>query len=245
MGLIHVPGILLPDSAVEAYVVPDDLRTNRVNFSFISLASVPRQVKVWIVPSGGSAGNSNLVIGMESAATKLLSGEPRPYPMSQVLSPGDKIFWEADVADEVVAHLDISEVPAAGVTVDPVTGKPLPFTIVSSHNDSNTGYLPDTLSLAYTVPDSVPAAQVMSMELLVHNLSSDREAFTMSAVPPNETPGDLQWIISSNTQQWHLAPGETRLVQFEHFLTAGYQVHWRSLNTDVIVGRLSVEEVRF
>ena len=32
---------------------------------------------------------------------------------------------------------------------------------------------------------------------------------------------------------------------FEHFLTAGYEVHWRSLNTDVIVGRLSVEEVRF
>lgn len=241
MGLITVAGAIIPTTAAEAYVVPVGLRTNRINLKFISLDSVFQSVRVWMVPDGAARGDEHLVIGMESAANMLASGEARTYPMNQVLSEGDKIYWEADddtTDHQIVGKLDVSEVQVAGHTIDG-------FTRTNGHNTANTDYMPDTLTLAYTVPSGPPAAQLLFAELLVHNDSASDQAFTVSAVPLGGSSGDLENIISSNTQQWHLRPGETRTEPLEHFLTAGYGIYWRSLNTDVIIARLSVEEVRF
>lgn len=238
MGLITVPGTVLTDSAAEAYVVPEDLATSRVNLSFINLDTSPRQVEVWFVPSGESVGDAYKVIGMESAATMLRPGEPRPYPFSQTLLAGDKIFMAADVADKVVAHLDVAEAPADGLEIDG-------FTRAYVCNSANTGFLPDSLSLAYSVPSENPAAQIVQAELLLHNTDNDPQEFSISAVPPSEGSGDDAWIIYTGSGIWQLAPGEVRVISFEHFLTAGYGVYWSAGTASVIVGRLSVEEIRF
>jgi hypothetical protein len=229
MGLIHKTSVLLPSSAAEIYVCPTDIVTNRLNFSFVNLDTVVRAVSIWIVPSGQSVGDAYEVIGMESASAKLIPGGQRSYPLNQVLTAGDKIFWAADAADVVAAHLDISEVDAAGITVDGFT---------RLYACVNTGYLPNTLTEAYEVPAN---AQILQMELLVHNKDSAVQAIAARAVPEGEDSGDNQWIIVSNPAHQHLAPGESRVMQLEHFLTGGYTVHWRALNSSVVIGRLSIE----
>lgn len=241
MGLITKPGSILTTSPVEAYVCPASTVTNRVNFVFVNLDSAERQVTVWFVPSGQSTGDQYEVIGMRSPATKLKVGEGRSYPMSQALKAGDKIFWQADANSVVVAHLNVSEVPTSGITVDG-------FTRVYTCNDGtpdNTGFMPNAVTLAYTIPGESPVGQMIQGELLVHNIDTDPQAFAVRAVPQGEDSGDDEWIIGSFTQQWHLQPGETRLLAMEIFLTANYGIYWRALEANVIVARLSLEEVRF
>lgn len=237
MGLITIAGSYLPSSSVEAYVCPADIVTNRVNVLFMNFDGAIRKGQLWIVPNGASIADEHMVIGMESPNAKLRIGEPRPYPFNQVLSAGDKIFWAADAVDVVVGKLDISEAPAAGVDFDG-------FVRTYSHNTANTGYMPDALTLAYTVP-SDPAKQIIQGELLVHNKSGVRQAFTVRAVPPGQSEEDINYTISSNTLQFEVKSGECRAYPMEFFLTAGYRIYWRAVNASVLVARMSFEEVQF
>lgn len=241
MSLIHVPGILLPNSAVEAYVCPADIVTNRVNFSFINNDSVSRQVEVWIVPAGGSMEDAFKIIGSESAKSQLRSGEPRPYPTSQVLTAGDKIFWVADDDEVVTAHLDINEVPAAGITLDGFTRKYQHG--ADDDGDDTSGFLPDALEPVYTVPEN---GQIIQFEAMLHNIDpTTRQAFAIRAVPSGQDAGENRWLIASGTQKWHVPPGTAVALQFEHFLPGGTEIHWRAAIASKIVGRLGIEAVEF
>lgn len=240
MALITAPGVLLQTAATEAYVCPNDTVTNRVNISLINLDTVLRAVSVWIVPAGQAVSDAYEIIGMESSAAKIRPGEKRLYPFNQTLLAGDKVYWSCPAAaDVIVAHIDISEVPSTGIVVDG-------FTRLYVVNDdgagaANTMYLPDTLSLAYTVPSN---AQVIQMELVVHNNdAASQQAIAVRAVPSGEDSGDSEWIIVSNSASGHPAPGECRVLQLEHFLTGDYGIYWRALNASKVVGRLSLEIV--
>lgn len=235
MPLRSINGTLLTDSATEAYVCPADTVVNRVNALFINRHTALRRGLLWIVPSGGSVDDSNLVIGMESGQSQLTPGEDGFFPMNQVLVAGDKIFYAADVAAEIVAKLDLNEVPAVGISVDG-------FTRTHEVNDDNSGYMPATLGLAYTVPS---AAQVLQAELLLHNKHTAPEGFLIKAVPSGEDPGDEEWIIKDATAtRWKLQPGETRLVHFEQFWTGDYEIHWQADNASRIITRMSFELIQ-
>lgn len=238
MPLRSINGILLPDSAVEAYVCPADTVVNRINALFINKDSVLRRGLLWIVPSGGSVDDANLVIGMESAQAQITPGEDGWFPLNQNLLAGDKIFYAASAADVVVGKLDLNEVPAAGITVDG-------FTRLYEVNDGtpeNTGYMPATLEVAYTVPGT---AQMLQGEVLLHNKHTASEGFVIKAVPTSQDPGDDEWTVKDGTlERWKLAPGETRAVQLEHFLTGGYTIHWQAANASRIIARLSAELIQ-
>lgn len=236
MGLQCVEAILVPETATAVYTCPASTVTTRLHLTFISADTVNNAVRVWIVPSGGSVGDDNRVVSMTGPAA-MIPGETRHYHWNQVLEAGDAVYVAADDLDEpdhqVVCKVDVNELPAAGFEFD---GQTYRYFV----GDSNTDYLPNSLTEEWEVPTD-PSVQVVQAELLVHNAGSSNQAFTLSLVPSGETPGDLDWLAISGTLQWSLKPGESRTVPLDHFSTPGYEYHWRALNATEVVGRLSLE----
>jgi hypothetical protein len=230
MPLRNVTGALLPDSSAEAYVCPVDFVTNRVNLALTNTHTAAVSVRIWIVPASESVGDAYKVIGMESGAAQLQPGETRFYPMNQTLVVGDKIFWEASVDAVVAAKLDLNEVADAGITVDGFTRKYLV-------NDDNTGFVPDALDAAFTIPAT---AQLLQAEAVLHSIDTAVAiSYELRAVPNGETASADQWIIARGV----MYPGEIKILQIEHFLDGQTVIHWEAGTASKIVGRLSFETV--
>lgn len=68
--------------------------------TFLNYAGSTQTFSVWIVPSGGSAGNSNLVISGRSLAASGGS-DFAPELVGKFLAPGDAIYWQASAATSI------------------------------------------------------------------------------------------------------------------------------------------------
>lgn len=68
--------------------------------TFLNHAGTTQTFTVWLVPSGGSAGNSNLVISARSLAASGGS-DFAPELVGKFLAPGDAIYWQASAATSI------------------------------------------------------------------------------------------------------------------------------------------------
>lgn len=107
-----VPAVLfgptqIGSSAAALYTSPANTTTtvNRVVVTNITGGAVT--VTFWIVRSGGSTQNSNIVIGATSGGQSIGAGPAEPYVAnalaSLVLAPGDAIWAEASTATSLNA----------------------------------------------------------------------------------------------------------------------------------------------
>lgn len=68
--------------------------------TFLNYSGGAQTFTVWLVPSGGAAGNSNLVISARSLASSGGS-DFAPELVGKFLAPGDAIYWQASAATSI------------------------------------------------------------------------------------------------------------------------------------------------
>lgn len=98
---VFQPGTQLAATATVLYTQPANSYGQVVRAVVYNTDTVARQITIYRVPSGGSPGTTNIVVG--STGGRVMVGQDMSLPSlaGMVLNPGDTIQGLADVASKV------------------------------------------------------------------------------------------------------------------------------------------------
>lgn len=97
---VHVPAQDVPALAESVLVVETGYVLTYLEIALCNHGSSSREVKIYLVPDGQSAADSNLAVE-ESGNTSLTAGETRFYKLHPNLQPGDSVQWLCDAVASV------------------------------------------------------------------------------------------------------------------------------------------------
>jgi len=231
MSLVSVSGILLPSSVGIGYTVPANLQTNYIELSFTNHhATQNRDVTVWLVPNGGSPGNSNRFLYLAGQALSMRPGQTVILPCAQVLNAGDTIRWMAGTASIVQGSIDVQEISSAGIVLAGVSRR---------HFGSNAAFITNSIVTARTIP---AGNQARVIEVALHNTGASPRTVEVWFVPSGQVEADRYKEVNLLLGRT-IKPGHTVIVQKRRFLTGGDFISWRASVTNEVMGRISTHEL--
>ena len=103
---------LLTDAAATKYTTPTNTITKDLEFHFTNIDTAATiGVTVYLVESGGTAGNANTFLAQVGAGAFLLApGESRSWGTEQVLQAGDFISAKASTTSKIAMFVSGKEV---------------------------------------------------------------------------------------------------------------------------------------
>jgi len=106
---VNINGTLLPTTVATIRTIGAGVQSTLIELILCNIDTVDRLIDFHFIPSGGSASNTNKIIGMQAGVVALNAGETQIYRWNQFLDASDFIQWKADVASKVPGKLSILE----------------------------------------------------------------------------------------------------------------------------------------
>jgi CO dehydrogenase/acetyl-CoA synthase gamma subunit (corrinoid Fe-S protein) len=102
---------LLTNALVTLYTVPSNTTAKDITFDFQNTDTAAIGVTVHLVPSGGSASDTNKLFSETSPNGMIIAAsEWRSVPIDQAISAGASIQSKASTTGKVACHITVTEV---------------------------------------------------------------------------------------------------------------------------------------